>query len=60
MKCRGKEMRKSKANLETKLKLLESILDNDAFGFEYNRCKKIEKLFENISEGITVRSRWQW
>ena len=53
-------MRKSKANLETKLKLLERILDNDAFGFEYNRCKKIEKLFENISEGITVRSRWQW
>ena len=53
-------MRKSKANLETKLKLLESILDNDAFGFEYNRRKKIEKLFENVSEGITVRSRWQW
>ena len=33
-------MRKSKADLETKLNLLESILDNDAFGFGYNRCKK--------------------
>ena len=42
-------MRKSKADLETKLKLLESSLDNDACVFEYNQCKKqLEKIFENI------------
>ena len=45
-------MRKSKADLETKLKLLESSLD---------QCKKqLEKIFGNISEGIRVRSRCQW
>ena len=38
--CRVKEMRKSKADLETKLKLLESSLYNDACVFEYNQCKK--------------------
>ena len=59
--CRAKEMRKSKADLETKLKLLESSLDNDACVFEYNQCKKqLEKIFENISEDIRKRSRCQW
>ena len=54
-------MRKSKADLEPKLKLLESSLDNDACVFEYNHCKKqLEKIFENISGGIRVRSRRQW
>ena len=48
-KCCAKEMRKSKADLETKLELLESSLDNDACVFEYNQCKKqLEKIFENI------------
>ena len=36
-------MRKSKADLETKLKLLGSSLYNDAFVFEYNQCKKQQK-----------------
>ena len=50
-------MRKSKADLETKPKLLESFLDNDACVFEYNQYKKeLDKIFENISEGIRVRS----
>ena len=54
-------MRKSKADLEKKLKLLESSLDNDACVFEYNQYKKqLERIFENISEGIRVRSRCQW
>ena len=60
-KCRAKELRKSKADLEPKLKLLERSLDNDACVFEYNHCKKqLEKIFENISGGIRVRSRCQW
>ena len=41
--CRVKEMRKSKADLETKLKLLGSSLYNDACVFEYNQCKKQQK-----------------
>ena len=50
-------MRKSKADLETKLELLESSLDNDACVFEYNQCtKQLEQIFENISEGIRARS----
>ena len=54
-------MRKSKADVETKLKLLESSLDNDACVLEYNQCKKqLEKTFENISEGIGVISRCEW
>ena len=35
---------------------MESPLDNDGCVFEYNQCKKqLEKIFENISEGIRVR-----
>ena len=35
---------------------MESSLDNDGCVFEYNQCKKqLEKIFENISEGIRVR-----
>ena len=60
-KCLAKEIRKSKTDLEAKLKLLESSLDNDACVFKCNQCKKqLEKIFQSISEGIRVRSRCQW
>ena len=61
LKCRAKEMRKSKADLQTKFKLLKSSLDNDVFVFQYNQCKKqLEKIFENMSQGKSVRSRCQF
>ena len=40
---------------------MESSLDNDACVYEYNQCKtQLQKIFENISEGIRVKSRCQW
>ena len=36
-------------------------LDNDAYVFQYNHCKKqLEKNDENIYEGIRVRSGCKW
>ena len=40
---------------------MESSLDNDACVYEHNQCKtQLQKIFENISEGIRVKSRCQW
>ena len=37
-----------------------SFLDNDVCVFEYNQCEKqLDKIFENISEGVRVKSECQ-
>ena len=47
--------------IENKLKILETNLDCEENSFDYNRCKNdLEKIYDNISEGIKIRSKCKW
>ena len=51
---RAKEERKQREELETTLTLFE----NKCL---YDKCKRdIEEIYDNIAEGIRIRSRCQW
>ena len=57
----GQSSEKTWSWFGNKTQTFGSSLDNDACVFQYNQCKKqLEKIFENISEGIRVRSGFKW
>ena len=61
----SKDLRKAEKNkqysLENKLKLLESNLNCDINSVEYINCKnQLEEIYDDIAEGIKVRSKCQW
>ena len=60
-KSLAQDRRKKKVNLEKKLSILENDLNNNRNLQLYNECKKeLDEIYENITEGIRVRSRCQW
>ena len=60
-KCLARDQRQKKLLLEAKLIILENDLNNSTCLQEYNECKKeLDEIYENIAEGIRVRSRCQW
>ena len=58
---RAKEERKQREELETTLKLLEKSLSSEENQFLYDKCSRdLEEIYDNIAEGIRIRSRCQW
>ena len=54
---RAKEEQKQREELEAILKLLEKTFPLSL----YNKCKwNLEEIYDNIAEGIHIRSRCQW
>ena len=50
--------KKEQSVLENRLKILESDLNSNKVLEKYNKCKnKLEMIYENIAEGIKVRSK---
>ena len=53
--------KRSQCELEEKLKELESNLNSEANFNEYGKCKKdLDLIYERISEGVQIRSKYQW
>ena len=47
--------------LEATLELLEKNLSTEENQCLYNNCKRhCEEIYDNIAEGIHIRSRYQW
>ena len=60
-KMRAKEERKQREELEATLKLLEKNLSTEENQCLYDKCKRdLEEIYDNIAEGIRIRSRCQW
>ena len=58
---RAKEERKQREELETTLKLLQKNLSTEENQCLYDKCKRdLEEIYDNIAEGIRIRSRCQW
>ena len=56
----GKAKKSKQYSLENKLKLLESNLNCDINSVEYINCKnQLEEIYDDIAEGIKVRSKCQ-
>ena len=57
----AKEERKQRDELETTLKSLEKNLSTEENQCFYDKCKQdLEEIYDNIAEGIRIRSRCQW
>ena len=55
------EEQKQREELETTLKLLEKNLSTEENQCLYDKCiQDLEEIYDNIVEGIPIRSRWQW
>ena len=60
-KIRVKDAQKQGEKLETTFKLLEKSLSTVENQCLYNKCKRdLKELYDNIAEGIRIRSRCQW
>ena len=58
---RAKKERKQREELEVNLKLLEKNLSTEENQCLYDKCKRdVEEIYDNIAEGIRIRSRCQW
>ena len=56
----AKTKKSKQYSLENKLKLLESNLNCDINSVEYINCKnQLEEIYDDIAEGIKVRSKCQ-
>ena len=56
-----REERKQREELEITLKLLEKNLSTKENQCLYDKCKQdLEKIHDNIAEGIRIRRRCQW
>ena len=52
-------MRKEQSTVENRLKILESNLNINKMLKEYNKCQnKLEEIYDNIAEGVKVRSKF--
>ena len=57
----AKEERKQRDELETTLKSIEKNLSTEENQCLYDKCKRdLEEIYNNIAEGIRIRSRCQW
>ena len=60
-KMRAKEERKQREELETTWKLFEKNLSIEENQRLYDKYKRnVEEIYDNIAEGIRIRSRCQW
>ena len=54
-------MRNERETLETKLKQLESTLNDYQSNVEYIECKnKLEEIYETVAKGVRIRSKCNW
>ena len=57
----AKEEWKEREELQATLKLLEKNLSTEKNQCLYDKCKRdLEEIYDNIAEGIRIRSRCQW
>ena len=60
-KMRAKKERKQREELETTLKSHEKNSSTEENQCLYDKCKRdLEEIYDNITEGIRIRSRGQW
>ena len=60
-KTKAKAGRERKANLEKRLDELNAIIQSQQEFEEYNDCKlELEKIYDDIAEGIKIRSKCDW
>ena len=56
-----KEKRKQRKELDATLKLFKKNLSTEENQWPYYKSKQdLEKIYDNIAEGIRIRSRYQW